>query len=235
MNVNLISHVRVVRENLTTALIIESDADWDMRIRDILPNVAKGVKKIADFPFLDHPRTFPADKPYGDNWDLLWIGHCGMVSEGNSRVYAFNDSTAPLAAHEYSFTVRPSSNQHPNGTRTVFEVGVSVCAWGYAITNKGAKKLIKLLETAERPIDVKMWQLCGSQDTLTCIGVYPQVISGAPSKSNIEHTVGEIPPPMDTDQSKGGHLPGPALQYSARRNAYIAAKGLGPEYWIKEW
>lgn len=225
----------MVRENISTALILESDADWDMRIHDILPEVAKGVKNIADFPFLEHPRVFPADKPYGDNWDMLWMGHCGMVSEGNARSYAFNDSTVPPEDREYTFTTKPTPHQHPNGTRAVFEVGLAVCAWGYALTRGGAIKLIKFLEEAERPIDVKMWQVCGSQDTLTCLGVYPQVISGAPSKSNIEHGEGEVAPPIEMDRSKGGHLPGPALQYSARRNAHIAAKRLGPEFWINEW
>ena len=190
-----------------------------MRIHDILPKVAKGVKEIADYPFLDHPRVFPADKPYGDNWDMLWIGHCGMNSIGNSRIYSFNDSTVPPQNREYTFTEEVSPHQHPNGTRIVFELGLSVCAWGYAVTRQGAIKMIKFMEEAERPVDVKMWQFCGSQDTLTCIGVYPQVISGAPSQSNIQHTAGEIPPPINMDLSKGGTLPGPALQYSARRNA----------------
>ena len=190
---------------------------------------------IADAPFLDHPRVFPTDKPYGDNWDILWMGHCGMVSEGNARSYSFNDSTVPPEDREYTFAVKPSLHQHPNGTRAVFEVGLAVCAWGYALTKAGAIKLIKFLEEAERPVDVKMWQYCGSKDTLTCLGVYPQIISGAPSKSNIEHREGEIAPLIEMDHSKGGYLPGPGLQYSARRNAHIVAKGLGPEFWINEW
>lgn len=231
----LIPKSRIIRDNISTALVLESDADWDLRIRDILANVARGVKKVADYPFTEHPRDFPTNKPYGDNWDLLWIGNCGSAYHGSGRFYAFNDSAVPPPDREFSVVEKPTSYQRLPGTRTVFEVSIASCTWGYAISNRGAVKLRKFLEEAERPIDCRLDRLCDDEPSLTCIGVYPQVISSAPSKSNIDHSLLGDSPPIEVDRTKEGHLPGPAVQYSARRNAHIIAQGLGRDSWISEF
>lgn len=120
----------MVRRNLTTAFILEDDADWDIRIKEQLSDFASSTRaliqplkyeegKYADstYPIPDstfalaEPLSFhslPQTKPpkqtvYGDNWDILWIGHCGMrfpidgmpgsdkISKG--RVVRENDNT----------------------------------------------------------------------------------------------------------------------------------------------
>jgi GR25 family glycosyltransferase involved in LPS biosynthesis len=96
----------VVRRNLTSVLILEDDADWDVRIREqlhafalssqVLTQPLHGTKEAyidSTYPHLpkDSPSTVseiafenlpatevPKVSPYGDNWDAFWIGHCGM-------------------------------------------------------------------------------------------------------------------------------------------------------------
>jgi hypothetical protein len=96
-----------VRRNLSSALIFEDDADWDVRLRDQLRNFALSSRALTqplagvepftyadatyphpsdtspaslnDFAFDSLPATVaPASSPYGDEWDVLWLGHCGM-------------------------------------------------------------------------------------------------------------------------------------------------------------
>ncbi|KAI9865766.1 MAG: hypothetical protein M1824_000026 [Vezdaea acicularis] len=94
----------VVERNLSSALILEDDVDWDLRIkhqlynfalssRALLQPLASNSLRYADptYPspagtedqpndfYLDHlPSTIPPSiSAYGDGWDVLWLGHCG--------------------------------------------------------------------------------------------------------------------------------------------------------------
>ncbi|QIW94656.1 hypothetical protein AMS68_000174 [Peltaster fructicola] len=97
----------IVENNLQTALVMEDDADWDVRIHDQMTDLARATRLLvqpipgvegAGEQFLDptigasldgqQPQTFiagahdvklPTSSPYGDihRWDMLWIGHCG--------------------------------------------------------------------------------------------------------------------------------------------------------------
>lgn len=99
---------QVVEQNLTTALILEDDVDWDIRIKSQMRDFAKASRlliqplKGSTDRFLDStfPRPGegahnaenfdvkqkngaveePMSSPYGDinRWDMLWIGHCGV-------------------------------------------------------------------------------------------------------------------------------------------------------------
>ena len=227
---------RVVQENIATALIIESDADWDMRIHDILPGVANASRAIADWPFTaaGHPRDFSTDiSPYGDNWDILWLGHCGTaLEEGNGRVYPIVDPTVPPENQEYTFAGKPPRKQHPEGTRIVFEFTMTTCTSGYAISNQGARKLKAFLSESNLNIDVRMSRLCKDEPSLLCLGIWPQVMTAAPSESNIKHKAGETAPGADKVDPSEEVSAGPSIQFSARRNARIIQKGLGRDKWV---
>jgi Glycosyltransferase family 25 (LPS biosynthesis protein) len=53
---------RIVEEGIETALILEDDVDWDLNIREIVPNVREGMTRItgAQHPFSNTPgNPFP--------------------------------------------------------------------------------------------------------------------------------------------------------------------------------
>lgn len=109
--------VRLIEENITSALILEDDADWDIRIKHQMSDFAKASRLLLQ-PLLgtpdryldpthpqpqgdEEPRDFdikkdstsePSTSPYGDidRWDLLWLGHCG------SRFPRASDRNVPL-------------------------------------------------------------------------------------------------------------------------------------------
>ncbi|CAK1360694.1 hypothetical protein CB0940_06691 [Cercospora beticola] len=99
------SHVnilrRIVDENISSALILEDDADWDIRIKSQMRDFARASRRLlqplvngtdqslearfsrplpVNYVLGDANTTEPMTSPYGDLdlWDMLWIGHCGV-------------------------------------------------------------------------------------------------------------------------------------------------------------
>ena len=100
---------RIVSENISSALILEDDVDWDLRIRQQLQDFAlatraliqpgqgsegrthfnvtiptgrsEGATRLVMLMHGNLPITItPSVSPYGDNWDVLHLGHCGTRS-----------------------------------------------------------------------------------------------------------------------------------------------------------
>ncbi|KAK3661688.1 hypothetical protein LTR56_000177 [Elasticomyces elasticus] len=114
MNVNQ----KIVRDNIASALILEDDADWDIRIKSQMRDFAKATRLLVQplrgtsDSFMDptypqpnpdaQPSSFdikgddptlePSTSPYGDldRWGMLWIGHCGC------RFPIASDGNVPL-------------------------------------------------------------------------------------------------------------------------------------------
>jgi len=107
----------MVEQNIASALVLEDDADWDLRIKSQMQDFARASRLLVQpIPgtsdrFLDpsypqpsndqQPRNFevgkeqaaePTSSPYGDidRWDLFWLGHCGC------RFPRASDINAPL-------------------------------------------------------------------------------------------------------------------------------------------
>ena len=233
----------MIADRVGSALIVESDADWDMRIHDIMKDVAQGAKTLMDWPFHPSNETDPRfgepfeASPYGENWDIIWIGHCGSYNHGYGRRWVINDTSVPPERHEYSFASKPQEEQHRPGTRMVYEIGGTVCSTGYAISYAGAVKLVEYFKEGQENLDLRLMWLCDNKVDLACLAVWPQVITAAASHSNIDHPDGEIAQEDDDGSSKKVQVhPGPGLQYSARVNAKIVRQyGHSPEHWHPEW
>ncbi|KAK6958436.1 hypothetical protein Daesc_001237 [Daldinia eschscholtzii] len=168
---------RVVRRNLTSALILEDDVDWDIRIKRQLQDLALSTRAITqplphsklyadptfpapskesftvvpDISFNSLPTTEPPRiSPYGDNWDLLWIGHCGMhfPFEDNpvipkGRVIHLKDETVAPKKNLWTFNIPFTlKDKYPEHTRAVHHVQEGVCTLGYAVSQAGARKLL---------------------------------------------------------------------------------------------
>jgi hypothetical protein len=107
----------MVGQNITSALVMEDDIDWDIRIKSQMRNFARASRllvqplahttdryldsshpqptknqRYTDFNVNEHATSDPVDSPYGDlaRWDLLWLGHCGC------RFPRASDSNVPL-------------------------------------------------------------------------------------------------------------------------------------------
>lgn len=154
---------------MSSALILEDDVDWDVRIRSQLLDFARSADALQQPPFSSIPEsrpdgpgnipeikftdlkdtTEPVTSAYGDNWDLLWLGHCGMrfpVSNSKSphgRVIHLNDETVAEKRYLWSIT-GPFKliEDYPQHTRAVHYTEEGVCSLAYAISQRGARKLL---------------------------------------------------------------------------------------------
>lgn len=157
-------------------LVLEDDADWDVRLMEQLRDFGLGVQALTqpmipisddarrspppqerdenvyvDFPFDSLPQTvLPQHSPYGDNWDMFWLGHCGMSFPGvggtipTGRVVRSMDPTVP----EKKFLTNMIGGDHlrddyPEHTRVIHHVSTGLCSLAYAITQAGARSLLQ--------------------------------------------------------------------------------------------
>ena len=174
-----------MRRNLTSALILEDDIDWDLRLKDQLRSFALSTRAliqplsdapgsyadptypkphtgspvwVPDFDFYNLPNTTePAVSPYGDGWDALWLGHCGLSFPFETsrlmpkgRVIHRNDITVPPKKDLWSFN-HPwiLVEDYPPHTSAVSHAQEGICTLGYAVSQNGARKM--LAELALKP------------------------------------------------------------------------------------
>ena len=131
----------ILDNNLSSALILEDDADWDVSLKTQLTQFALGSRHILGAPTSSEPLS-----PYGDGWDMLWLGHCAQNSPAKpfSRFIIANDTTvrpAGIRLHLWN----PESTltydlPHNRTTRVVYRSAGGMCSYAYALSYAGARK-----------------------------------------------------------------------------------------------
>ncbi|KAI9803138.1 MAG: hypothetical protein M1833_001209 [Piccolia ochrophora] len=202
----------VIQQNISSALIFEDDVDWDWRIRSQLRDFAKSSRALLQ-PLKSEPSSYadktyqsPKDEsieqvelqldnlpptltphisPYGDAWDVLWLGHCGMRLPSapplpRGRVIHEHDDTVPEIRHLSSITEGDDNvkTTYPAFTRVVHHARDPYCSLAYAVTQSGARRILYQLgiKSLDGPFDVSLKQLCeGSEgrEHHTCLAVSP--------------------------------------------------------------
>ncbi|KAG5973923.1 hypothetical protein E4U55_000181 [Claviceps digitariae] len=212
----------VVQRNLTSALILEDDVDWDVRIREQLHDFALSSRALiqplrrghhadqqsyADSTY-PHPRdgspgqasqldfyhlpstVEPSLTPYGDSWDVLWLGHCGMSfpfadnpTMAKGRVAKHNDETVPPKKDLWSLN-KPFGlvDDYPAHTRVVHHSQEGVCSLAYAVSRRGARTMLRelALKPATDGFDILLRFYCeGShgRSKQECLTVNPTLFS----------------------------------------------------------
>lgn len=156
---------------------MEDDVDWSVYLKDQLEQVAAGSRYISD-PSSQNKNPL---SPYGDDWDMLWIGHCGSSFRDTGPHYVIeNDPTVPPAHH------RPQQNTpdflnsgYDNSTRVVYTAGGGLCTQGYALSLRGAQKLLQhyLTKQGFAPIDLGLHDICKDQNLgFKCLAVFPTIL-----------------------------------------------------------
>ena len=204
-HMNAMQHI--VANNLSSALIMEDDLDWDVRIKAQLIDFAKGVRALTqplagsgryidptletrssadqikplgyDLTPESAPSTTPTVKsPYGDNWDILWLGHCGVRFPAPGQTipkgrYAIrNDETVPSFAHRITLHNEVKEN-YDDHTRIIHHAMGPICSFAYAVSQRGARRILQEIgiESFTGPYDNLMAAFC---DRHTCITSQPQ-------------------------------------------------------------
>ncbi|KAL1591708.1 hypothetical protein SLS60_011707 [Paraconiothyrium brasiliense] len=196
------AHINAVRstveQGLFSAMILEDDLDWDIRLREQMhtPTYADSSfpdpslsNKVTEIPFVGHPATLqPSNSAYGDDWDVLWLGHCGMqmptqrtpnLSKG--RVVFTPD---PFVVAQDTITIdNKEPNAYPNQTRVFHHTYAPSCSLAYAVSQRGARRI--LYEASQRngteEFDGLLRELCDggadSETKLVCVTTQPSLFS----------------------------------------------------------
>lgn len=157
--------------------MLEDDADWDIHIKDQLQEFAYGSQFVTGVSPGQEPHS-----PYGDDWDLLWLGHCSnrIKPHDERRLLIENDSTVPPPKHRMNYGSIPNMAEegYDNSTRVVYQAGGGTCTYGYALSYRGALKFLRgqALLKSFAPIDIGISRMCGSESGFKCVGVFPQII-----------------------------------------------------------
>jgi hypothetical protein len=211
----------MVERRVGSALIFEDDADWDVALKYQLLQFARGSRFLLNTP----NNTVPFS-PYGDGWDILWIGHCATKTdpEDNRRWVISDDPTVvpPHARDEFDKPDMTRWENPPNSDQSTRIVHISSwnnCATGYIISLKGAEKVLYHMSMLpfNEPVDIGMGLMCMfKKSNFTCISPFPTLIgiskpAGNTSRwSDLDHV------PKDEHFEEKGHSE--RLSFSTRQN-----------------
>lgn len=183
------AHVNAVQEIVargwSSALIFEDDAEWDVNIKSQLIEFARGSRYIQAIG-----EDQPQHSPYGDDWDALWVGHCGANSRSGDNPYyvIYDDPTVvPRPAFKSLYNRRLDDSAsilhgRNNYTRVVAEPYDVRCMFAYAVSQRGARKFLyrysaMALEAGMRTAD-SAWSGFCSKNVMDakCIAPFPSLI-----------------------------------------------------------
>ena len=207
---------------------MEDDADWDIRLLSQMQDLAKGIRHLSGVS-----PTTKQHSPYGDDWDIIWPGHCGdEMPKNDVQLYVIeNDETVAPKARQ---TWIKGLAEYPEGTRLIQRAGAPICSFGYAVSYRGAQKLLMALGIKGMgglAFDNALATLCrdGFLDA-QCYSVQPELIhqhrpAGSSAKDSDIHNgdSGEVRAKGQTD----------TIVLSARLN--MVPLLTGSEEFIKQW
>lgn len=181
---DILQLLRIVEEHLSSAVIFEDDTDWDVELKSQLKTYALGSQYLTDS--IDGPST---PSPYGTNWDLLFLGHCASSpdKDDSRRFVMENDPTVTPVKHRMNYGEIPDMNAHDNSTRIMFATRGGVCTYSYALTNRGAQKILYYLSMSlySSPVDLGLRDMCSKKERgFKCISVFPQLVDSHRSAGN---------------------------------------------------
>ncbi|KAI4224990.1 MAG: hypothetical protein L6R36_004259 [Xanthoria steineri] len=187
----------IVNNRLSSALVFEDDSDWDISFRSQLVNFALGSQWLLNTPSGATPHS-----PYGDGWDLLWLGHCALapIKDDPRRVLFENDPSTTPFTHRFNLGEIPDMAHYDNTTRIMYTSDGGTCLYAYALSYRGAQKILFYLSMSyyHGPVDFGIHDMCHDHSrAFRCIGVFPQIVDshrGAGSSSK------------DSDISKGDEV-----------------------------
>lgn len=170
---------RMVRDRIQTALVMEDDVDWDVMIKAQMTEFARGTRYLLNTTTTNEPHS-----PYGDGWDLLITGHCGIGTRDkeDQDYWVSNDdpTVGPPPSHRYGQrpNLKPAalSGKH---TRHVFSPEGFTCTASYGVSLPGAARIIydQAVLPNGKAIDLGLSGMCWKRNyrRSSCLGAWPAI------------------------------------------------------------
>ena len=170
----------MIHNDLQTVLVFEGDAGWDVGLRAQLLELARGTRYVTN----EHDKnTF---SPYGDDWDMLWIGHCGAgPAPWTDRRYVipYDPTVTPhgarIAFGKPNMSRWESGENGDNTTRVIFPAFGGTCTQSYAMSLRGARKALYRLSMSPNnmAVDIGLRSICKDKAFgFKCIAPFPTIV-----------------------------------------------------------
>lgn len=157
----------VIAHDYGSALIMEDDVDWDVRIRNQTVLIADAVRELTG-------QRREKGAPYGLQWDVLWMGHCSDPPNADDPMVVFEDETVVEHA-KYRGLNRYITDVLPEGRRSVHHSWNPVCTFAYAVSARGARKLLAQASLGKGgAFDLMLMHACQDK-VVDCITVNPEI------------------------------------------------------------
>ncbi|QPG98446.1 hypothetical protein C2857_007617 [Epichloe festucae Fl1] len=224
---------RMVTENVTSAIILEDDADWDVDVHNIFERLSRQMRqtKLRKLP----PTAYEEEHaPYGLEWDMLYIGSCWDIPNKDNRPQheVYDDPSAP---NKNEMSGAYSSELSDWGVHLTDETRVrvlaptwySVCTVGYAVTLQGAKRLLYTVGNGkglQGPVDLAIMSAIQNNLLSSLTLVPPPVVpwkTGTVSDSDIDDltdTADKTPKGSESLRNSGKKALDPLLSGQASYN-----------------
>jgi hypothetical protein len=172
-HLNVYQHM--LQNHIETALILEDDVDWDVFLKAQMIELARGVRAISN---CTSPTT-----PYGDNWQVLALGHIGAYNKPNkdTKYYVTQNDPTVIAHSRRTWTRKPlltTPDFQGEHTRVVMEVKAFAGFTAYGLSRKGATAFLydQSMLPNSQAIDIAMMALCKKEPyPFYCMGTYPML------------------------------------------------------------
>ncbi|KAK9372542.1 uncharacterized protein V1513DRAFT_452020 [Lipomyces chichibuensis] len=138
----------LLESDFETLLVLEDDVDFDANIHDIFELLSTQMQnnRIRTTPPTEHEKKAA---PYGLDWDVLYVGQCSDRANENrlDLVHIYEDPNVPSRQDTFDHFVGQLQSLGIHGRnlgkmRAIAPAWSPVCTMGYAITRKGAERLI---------------------------------------------------------------------------------------------
>ncbi|KAH0551642.1 hypothetical protein GP486_007140 [Trichoglossum hirsutum] len=255
--------VTIIEQNLTSALIMEDDIDWDVRIKSQMYDFARSSQALLQ-PLSSNPSAYadptfpspsdttatqenlyfdrlpstvpPSVSPYGDGWDVLWVGHCNdgffwgnpypnSQHKPKGQVLHLNDRTVP-ENHYININRDDPRSTYPDHTRVVQHMMGGVCTFAYAVSHAGARAILyEMTQNFDRAFDNMLADFCDGihgREYHLCLSILPQLFV-------VHRAAGKVSGDSDINNIAEGEVReegwSPMLRWSARKNVKKLLRG----------
>lgn len=193
---------RMITENITSAIILEDDADWDVDVHNIFERLSRQMRrtKLRKAP----PTAWEEQHaPYGLDWDMLYIGSCWDIPNKDNRpnYEVYDDPSGPnkkemSGAFSSELTDWGVHLADDTRVRLLAPTWYTVCTVGYAVTLKGAHRLLYTIGNGkglQGPVDLAIMNAI-QNNLLSSLTLIPSPVvpwkTGTVSDSDIDDLTG---------------------------------------------
>ncbi|KAF2145792.1 glycosyltransferase family 25 protein [Aplosporella prunicola CBS 121167] len=204
----------IIDNNISSALILEDDADWDVRIRSQLaphsaiPTLLRRLYTDMDGAASPSPLNLstatpphPSTQPYTGSFDVLWLGHCtSLYGPHSTRLTAPNDTTQLPGQALSAYANRFAYTRLDDHERAVLSRPECACTFAYAVSGTGARRVLERTKAgAAAAFDNALGAACRESPKrgkgLRCASVAPELV---------HHQRGVVDADADADEEGEG-------------------------------